>query len=249
MSIKKYLLVIGVICMAGVLNAQSQPYNIMDIPMVYVQGSAFTMGACPNDTLAEAEEVQHWVKVKSFYMSPYEVTQALWQAVMGMNPSRFKGENRPVERVSWHDCLLFIDSLNKLTGMHYRLPTEAEWEYAAKGGHAYSRACYSGANFVNTVARYEANSGKCTWKVASRMPNDLNLYDMSGNVWEWCADVYAPYDTTRYEPSVAQEGTYRVCRGGAYNSKAAACRVSARGRQKPNYKHPTIGFRLVMSDD
>ncbi len=249
MNSMKYVMAIVLLCMASGLRAQTAPYNIMDIPMVYVQGGAYNMGAQVHDTLAGADEITHSVKVKNFYISPCEVTQALWKAVMGNNPSRFKGETRPVERVSWNDCQLFIDSLNKLTGMHYRLPTEAEWEYAAKGGHAYSRNWYSGAKFVNTVARYKDNSNHVTWKVSTRMPNELNLCDMSGNVWEWCADVYAPYDTTSYYPKSPAEGLYRVCRGGSYNSTAADCRVSKRGRQKPNYKHPTIGFRLAMSDE
>lgn len=232
----------------SVLSAQSSDYNIMDIPMVYVQGSNFNMGYDAKDTTVKAQDI-HWVKVNSFYISPYEVTQALWQAVMGNNPSCRKGENRPVERVSWYDCQIFLDSLNKKTGMHYRLPTEAEWEYAAREGHFYGQTDYSGSRFVNTVARYKDNSNGTTWNVGSRMPNALNLYDMSGNVWEWCSDTFAPYDTNDNHSDNNSKKIFKVCRGGAYNSSQECCTVIYRGKNQPQYKHKTLGFRLALSDE
>ncbi|MBO4581924.1 MAG: formylglycine-generating enzyme family protein [Bacteroidales bacterium] len=244
---KKIGLSCAIMMIMSVLSAQSSVCNIMDIPMVYVQGSNFNIGYNANDTVANVQ--LHWVKVKDFYISPYEVTQALWTAVMGKNPSRYKGDSRPVERVSWYDCQLFIDSLNRLTGMHYRLPTEAEWEFAAREGHFYGQTDYSGSRFVNTVARYKDNSNGATWKVGSRMPNALNIYDMSGNVWEWCSDTYAPYGTEENAASDKNKKTYKVCRGGAYNSVAEDCNVRYRGRQPAKYKHKTLGFRLVLSDE
>ena len=210
--------------------------------MVYIAGGTFTMGSNDGD---DDEKPTHRVTVSSFYMGAAEVTQALWKAVMGSNPSYFKGDNLPVEKVSWNDCQSFIRKLNQLTGKGYRLPTEAEWEYAAGGGEDY-RTKWAGTDYESSLgdyAWYDANSGSTTHTVATKSPSRLGLYDMSGNVWEWCSDWYGDYSSnSQINPKGASTGYYRVLRGGCWHQI-----TNITGRYQPpvhdNVK--TQGFRLV----
>ena len=184
--------------------------------MVFVEGGTFKMGAKGKVPLNE--KPAHQVTLTSFSIGRYEVTQEEWQAVIGSNPSYFKGAKRPVESVSWNDCQEFIRKLNAMTGKHFRLPTEAEWEYAARGGNRSRGYKYAGSNDLNSVAWYEDNSGNQTHEVGSKQPNELGLYDMSGNVTEWCQDWYdSKYysSSPQSNPQGPSSGTYyRVIRGG-----------------------------------
>lgn len=168
--------------------------NGVKFDMVLVQGGTYMMGCEPlfwNGTGRNDEVPRHGVEVNSFYMGRYEVTQRLWEAVMGSNPSNFKGEDFPVEQVSYYDVQEFINRLNELTGKHFRLPTEAEWEYAARGGNLSEGYCYSGGDKVEAVGWSQINSESLPHNVGELIPNELGLYDMTGNVWEWCSDWYA----------------------------------------------------------
>lgn len=180
-----------------------------------------------------------------------EVTQELWQVVMGRNPSYFRGDNLPVERVSWDDCQEFIKKLNRLTGLNFRLPTEAEWEYAARGGNkSKDEKCYkySGSNDINEVAWCAETIGhKGTKQVATKAPNEIGLYDMSGNVWEWCSDRYGSYSRgPQTNPKGVSLGSGRVSRGGAWNRKERYCRVSYRYVITPSYSDYYLGLRLAL---
>ena len=195
-------------------------FNPDGIDLVYVEGTGSGIMA-----------------VKGFYIGKYEITQAQWQAIMGSNPSNFKGSgNLPVERVSWNDVQEFLSRLNSATGRNYRLPTEAEWEFAARGGTA-EKFCpggceYSGSNNVNSVAWYDANSGDRTHPVGTKAANELGIHDMSGNVWEWCEDAH---------------GSYRVNRGGGWiNTDLSYLRVTGRYSDSPSIRSNLLGFRVVL---
>ena len=193
------------------------------------------------------EQPVHSVTVSSFYMGETEVTQALWKAVMGTNPSHWEGDNLPVERVSWDDCQEFIRKLNQLTGKDFRLPTEAEWEYAARGGKRSNGYKYAGSNSLGSVAWYADNSDRKTHAVKGKSPNELGLYDMSGNVWEWCGDWYGNYGSgSQTNPKGAGSGSRRVLRGGSWYYNAGRCRVSSRGRNDPGSGDFDYGFRLCL---
>ena len=162
-------------------------------------------GTSEQGSEAESDEKPtHNVTLSSYYICKYEVTQALWRAVMGSNPSYFKGDNLPVESVSWNDCQTFINRLNSYTGRNFRLPTEAEWEFAARGGNYSRHYKYSGSNYIGDVAWYGDNSGNRTHPVGTKQANELGLYDMSGNVWEWCSDWYGSYSS--YFHKATQQG-------------------------------------------
>jgi formylglycine-generating enzyme required for sulfatase activity len=166
---------------------------------------------------------------------------------MGSNPSYFKGDNLPVEKVSWNDCQEFIRKLNGLTGKNFRLPTEAEWEYAARGGNRSGGTEYAGSNSIGSVAWYTENSGRKTHTVKGKSPNELGLYDMSGNVWEWCSDWYGDYDSgSQTNPKGPSIGSYRVLRGGGWYGSARYCRVSGRDCYAPSLWINFIGFRLAL---
>ena len=223
----------------GVLKVGSVEY-----PMVYVSGGSFMMGSEDSDADSDEKPV-HRVALSSYSIGKYEVTQDLWEAVMGSNPSEFKGERRPVEKVSWDDCQDFIRKLNELTGAHFRLPTEAEWEFAARGGNSSRGYKYSGSNTLDEVARYRDNSGGETHDVGTKSPNELGLYDMSGNVREWCNDRYGSYSSSsQTNPKGASDGSNRVNRGGGWDDYARYCRVFDRGRSTPDNRNYGKGLRL-----
>lgn len=223
--------------------------NGISFTMKLVEGGTFQMGN--NDSDAESDEKPvHSVTLNSYYMGETEVTQALWQAVMGNNPSYFKGDNLPVEPVSWNDCQEFIRKLNQKTGKNFRLPTEAEWEFAARGGKKSRGYKYAGSNNIGSVAWYtdnSGNSGNKTYAVKGKSPNELGLYDMSGNVWEWCSDWYGS-DYYGKSPSTNPQGPLngsdRVLRGGSWGDDAGNCRVSYRYYYDPDYTYYNYGFRL-----
>ena len=220
--------------------------------MIYVEGGTFTMGATPEqgeDAYGD-EKPAHEVTLSDYYIGETVVTQALWKAVMGNNPSRFKGENLPVEWISWHDCKEFISKLNALTGKNFRMPTEAEWEYAARGGSKSRGYKYSGSNRLGDVAWYEDNSGGKTHEVGYKRPNELGLYDMSGNVWEWCSDWYGAYSSaSQTNPKGPDSGTYRVFRGGCRFNFARYCRCSDRNYNDPDERGNGDGLRLCLFDN
>ncbi|MBO7279020.1 MAG: SUMF1/EgtB/PvdO family nonheme iron enzyme [Bacteroidales bacterium] len=219
------------------------------IEMVFVEGGTFQMGATSEQgsDAYDDEKPVHSVTLSDFYIGKYEVTQAQWKAVMGKNPSRFQGDNLPVENVSWNDIQEFIKKLNRLTGKRYRLPTEAEWEYAARGGKKSKGYKYAGSNSIGEVAWYDSNSGYETHPVGQKQPNELGLYDMSGNVWEWCQDWYGNYNSSsQTNPSGPASGSYRVLRGGSWYRSARYCRVSDRSFNYPSNWYYFYGFRLVL---
>ncbi len=191
----------------------------------------------------------HKVIVDSFYMQASTVTQELRELVMGNNPSKDKTwKDNPVTNVSWDDCQKFIKKLNTLTGKKYRLPTEAEWEYAARGGNQSKSFSYSGSNDINEVAWYNQNSNGKIHPVKEKKPNELGLYDMSGNVWEWCNDCYADYrlnEAYSKNPQGPDGGKRKVIRGGSWGSDAERCLVASRGNWLPDYGNDHEGFRLL----
>ena len=219
--------------------------------MVYVEGGTFTMGATAEQgsDADKEEKPSHKVTLSSYYISKYEVTQQLWQAVMGSNPSWYKGDKRrPVEQVSWEDCQEFIRKLNELTGRGFRLPTEAEWEYAARGGKKSRGYKYSGSDKLSDVAWIEDNSGGTTHPVGQKSPNELGLYDMSGNVMEWCQDWWGDYSSgSQSNPTGPKSGSGRVVRGGSRGQFDCWCRVSSRSYLDPSRNVDVFGFRLALS--
>ena len=214
--------------------------------MVYVEGGTFTMG----DTFGGGnsdERPTHSVTLSPFYIGKYEVTQAQWKSVMGNNPSNFKGDNLPVENVSWNDIQEFIRKLNAKTGKKYRLPTEAEWEYAARGGRKSQGYEYSGSNDIDAVAWYYYNSNDKTHPVGQKQPNELGIYDMTGSVWEWCADWRGSYSGwSQTNPTGPSSGSSRVLRGGCWYNYASRCRVLYRAGDDPSNRFNYCGFRLVL---
>jgi len=219
--------------------------------MVFVEGGTFMMGSNDNDS----EKPMHQVILSSFYISKYEITQRQWIAVIGNNPSRIKGDNLPVENVSWNEVQIFIDKLNSQTGKYFRLPTEAEWEYAARGGNKSKGYIYSGSNNIDDVAWYQGNSGNITHTVGSKMPNELGIYDMSGNVCEFCNDWYDSYSNSVQSdpqgPSNSQKG--KVVRGGSgvnfFDLNSAKTITNRNQSINPSVYCGAIGFRLVSSQD
>ena len=213
--------------------------------MIAVEGGTFQMGATSENY--SDERPVHSVTLSDYYIGETEVTQELWQAVMGTNPSYFKGSNKPVEYVSWNDCYTFIEKLNQLTGKNFRLPTEAEWEYAARGGNKSQGYKYSGSNTIGNVAWYTDNSGGKTHDVKTKQANELGIYDMSGNVWEWCQDRYGSYSSgSQTNPTGPASGSSRVFRGGSWGDSARYCRVSNRDYYNPANRRNTFGFRLIL---
>ena len=225
--------------------------NGISIDMVRVEAGTFTMGATPEmESPFDWEKPTHQVTLTNdYYIGKYEVTQALWQAVMDNNPSNFKGDNLPVESVSWDDCQEFISKLNRITGKTFRLPTEAEWEYAARGGKKSRGYQYSGSNNISDVAWYKNNSGRKTHAVGSKQANELGIYDMSGNVCEWCQDRYGKYSSSsQANPTGANSGSSRVFRGGCWGNPAGFCSSSFRIDFTPDNRGSLLGLRLILSE-
>ena len=225
--------------------------NGVSFVMKPVQGGTFWMGCasehgsdCNND-----EKPAHRVTLSSYYIGETEVTQALWKAVMGSNTSYFQGDNLPVEDVCWDDCQAFIRKLNQLTGQNFRLPTEAEWEFAARGGNKSRLYKYSGSNVIGMVSWYSGNSGNTTHPVKEKTPNELGLYDMSGNVIEWCQDWDGDYgNASQTNPKGPSTGSRRSARGGNWGNEAGWHRVTSRGSAAPYYRgKDSVGFRLALS--
>ena len=223
--------------------------------MVSVTGGTFDLGATPEQGLYAAfdEKPSIQVSVSSFYLAEAPVTQALWIEIMGDNPSHFKGDNLPVERVSWEDCQEFIKRLNIQTGMKFRLPTEAEWEYAARGGQYSKHLKYAGAN-DNTKSDYmwlKENSQSQSHEIKTKLANELGLFDMSGNISEWCSDWYFnsyANNGERINPKGPSSGVAKVYRGGSWDDKPMNCRVSKRFSMNPIFKNKLVGLRLAATN-
>ena len=224
--------------------------NGVSFTMIAVEGGIFQMGTTSEQgsNAWDSDKPVHSVTLSDYYIGETEVTQELWQAVMGNTPSYFSGSSqRPVEQASWNDCQEFIKKLNQLTGKNFRLPTEAEWEYAARGGNKSKGYKYSGSNTIGNVAWYIDNSSSKTHDVKTKQANELGIYDMSGNVWEWCQDWYEDYSSySQTNPTGPSSGSYRVLRGGSWYGRARRCRVSYRSYNYPDNVNYYYGFRLVL---
>jgi len=224
-----------------------------DIEMILVEGGTFTMGCTAlrkSDCISD-EAPQHSVTLEGFYIGKYEITQLQWRIIMGSDPPElnFKGcDNCPAERISWNDAMEFISKLNQLTGKTYRLPTEAEWEYAARGGNKSKSYTYSGSNNADDVAWFNKNSSGRTHNAGLNKANELGLFDMSGNAWEWCQDWYEDtfYTTSPgLNPVNLKTGQYKVLRGGSWIGGTEMLRVSRRHRNSPGDRGLYSGLRLV----
>lgn len=208
--------------------------------MVFVKGGKFLMSQAHDAAAPRVREVT----LDDFYISKYLITQEQWMAVMGTNPCEFVGKNMPVEKVNWHDANLYAFRLGLCTGKKYRLPTEAEWEYAALGNVPYT---YAGSPDVNEVAWYNGNANGRPQPVGTKKPNDLGLYDMCGNVWEWCSDWHSNYTNTAItNPLGSPTGSNRVVRGGSWENDVNHARTLHRSQADPNVAYRHIGLRLVM---
>jgi len=221
--------------------------------MVRVSGGTFTMG-CTSEQGGDCydwEKPAHQVTLSPYEIGKYEVTQAEWRAVMGTNPSNFSGCGAcAVEQVSWNDVQEFLGKLNGMTNGGYRLPTESEWEYAARGGSSNRGYKYAGGNDLGRGAWYDDNSGSKTHPVGQKQANELGLYDMSGNVWEWCSDWDGDYASgAQTNPNGPSSGTYCVIRGGGWGSNMWKCRVSSRNFAGPTVRNYELGFRLARSSN
>jgi len=216
--------------------------------MVMVESGTFTMGCSDNENPMHTvyERPVHEVTVNAFKIAKYQVTQKQWKAIMGDNPSYFKGDYLPVENVSWHDVQTFIGKLNEATGKKYRLPTEAEWEFAARGGNKSLGYKYCGNNELDLAGWYTFNSENMTHPIGEKTPNELGIYDMSGNVWEWCSDWASEYSNQpQTNPQGPETGTCKVVRGGSYGADYLKCRVSFRSAINPDESCNETGFRIV----
>jgi formylglycine-generating enzyme required for sulfatase activity len=244
------VMIVGV----ALVVAATVTYAVPNIEMVRVKGGCYQMGDTFGGGLANEKPV-HQVCVSDFYIGKFVVTQAQWRAVMGDNPSVFKvcGSNCPVETVSYDDALQFIKKLNDQTGKNYRLPYEAEWEYAARSGGKQEK--WAGTNNQEELGEYAwfaDNSGKTTQRVGRKKPNGLGLYDMTGNVWEWCNDWYAPnyyQNSPEKNPQGPPSGSYRVLRGGGWNGTTGLVRAAYRNGLVTTIRGFNVGFRLILPAD
>ena len=235
-------------------DRENKRKNVNTTGYVTIRGGTFKMGD------------SHNVTVSTFLMATTEVTQELYETTMSKNPSTFKGKKRPVENVSWYEAIRFCNELSRREGLTpcyiesgtsvkcdfkadgYRLPTEAEWEFAARGGNSKSTYEYSGSDNVAEIAWYKGNSNKTTHEISTKAPNVLGLYDMTGNVSEWCWDRYGSYEIeAQTNPRGPLSGIYRVTRGGGCDSTSVECAVLRRGSYSPSHTHQNLGFRLVRS--
>ncbi|MBR4367238.1 MAG: SUMF1/EgtB/PvdO family nonheme iron enzyme [Bacteroidaceae bacterium] len=235
----------------SVANEERVSFSVKGVSftMILVKGGTFTMGATPeqgNDA-QDDEKPAHSVTLSDYYIGETEVTQALYEAVMGDNPSDVKGADLPVVNVEWEDGEFFAAKLSELTGRQFRLPTEAQWEYAARGGNKSQGYKYAGSNTLSDVAWTDDIKGGCH-PVKEKAPNELGIYDMSGNVDEYCDDNYAPYskDSQTDPKLVSEDGGYVTVRGGSYANGANECRVSRRGSSR-GYVFASLGFRIAMT--
>ena len=231
----------------GVTDEQKRILTELINSMVYVEGGTFIMGATSEQgsDAYDDEKPPHRVTLSDYHIGKYEVTQEEWQAVMGNNPSNYKGNKKPVEKVSWNDCQEFIRKLNTLTGLNFMLPTEAQWEYAARGGNKSMGYKYSGSNKIKNVAYYNKGNGGPI-EVGQKQPNELGLYDMNGNVWEWCSDAWYNYDSSNTTDPKHKSGNNRVLRGGSWRDNARYCRVSFRIYYYPYFPYLS-GLRLAVN--
>lgn len=222
--------------------------NGVSFTMVYVEGGKFQMGENDDKYKYSDNRPEHTVTLSSFCIGQTEVTQELWQAVMGRNPSNHKGEKRPVEQVTWSDCQKFITRLNSLTDQNFRFPTEAEWEFAARGGNYSHGYKYAGSNNLDDVAWYDENSkGRFTSNVATKAPNELGIYDMSGNVMEYCNDLYGHYSSeSQTNPKGPVKGSSHIQRGGNYSTREGGCIVTIRFSSSPYDIGIADGLRLAL---
>lgn len=225
--------------------------NGISFEMVRVEAGTFTMGATSEMTDPwDREKPAHQVTLtRNYYIGKTEVTQALWKAVMGDNPASSKGDNLPIESANWDSYMQFISKLNSLTGLNFRLPTEAEWEFAARGGNNSKHYQYSGSNNLEEVAWCFSNSNSTTHNVASKKPNELGIYDMSGNVWEYCNDWYGDYSyESTTNPTGPSNGSDRTFRGGCCYRASFRCRSSFRNYGNPESRYTNVGIRLALSE-
>ena len=266
----KFVLVFFLVGVSYALTAQEDivvTVNGVSFVMKYVEGDRFVMGAqsfgrqwANFDSEAAGDETPpHYVTLSSFYMGETEVTQGLWEAVMGTTleqqrdnenpewPLRGVGADYPMYYVSWDDCQTFVEKLSGLTGRRFRLPTEAEWEFAARGGNKSKGDKYAGSKHMGLAGWYYMNSVSSSHPVKEKAANELGLYDMSGNVWEWCSDWYGRYDRVlQIDPQGPDVGEERVLRGGGWAYYAPRCRVSFRYKFNPEHSNSSYGFRIVM---
>ena len=220
----------------------------INMKMIWVEGGEFMMGCTSEQSGCEGDEQNvRRVTVDGFYIGMLEVTQSQWEKVVGTNSSWYRGANLPVETVSWEEAMEFCRLLSNKTGRTYTLPTEAQWEYAARGGKKADGTKYAGSNMIDAVAWYTANGSTSTQPCGTKRANALGIYDMSGNVREWCKDWYSSsytsYDTNN--PAGPSSGSYRVIRGGGWLSDASNCRVANRAGESPGYRNLSLGFRIV----
>ena len=244
------------VCGKEAEKSQETGIEIKKISEEKAKNAVVSIGNCKMDFILIYSGVfkrgeQEVSLTKDFYIGKYEVTQAQWKAVMGNDPAYFKGADRPVEQVSWNDAMAFCEKLNESgkapKGWKFTLPTEAQWEFAARGGNKSKGYEYSGSNDLNEVAWYSNNSD-ATHDVGEKKPNELGLYDMSGNVWEWCLDWYDGYGDKKEvtDPTGPQDGSARVLRGGGWSKGAGYCRVAFRSSYLPDYRYYDFGFRLAL---
>lgn len=249
---KTFLVALLLASAAAPSQSTVNPDPATGMEFVLVKGGCFPRGDTFGDGLSDEQPV-HEVCVSDFLISRHEVTQKLWETVMGNNRSEFKGDYLPATNVSWNDAQAFITRLNQLTGKRYRLPTEAEWEYAARSGGRKEK--FAGADHPDPVAWYDLARNKGTNRpygpqtVMQKQPNGLGIFDLSGNVWEWCQDWYDKdyyYESPRLDPKGPDRGSYRVRRGGSWGSSASYARAARRGRGDPGGRSSSDGFRLIL---
>lgn len=225
------------------------PIGRLEYEMVSVDGGTLILGATSEQSAyaMNQEYPAHEVTLSSFKIGRYEVTQEQWEAIMGYNPSFNIGAKKPVDNVSWNECQSFLQALNAKTGKNYRLPTEAEWEFAARGGNQSHYYIYSGSDNADAVAWYKGNSGGTSHEVGTKQANELGIFDMSGNVFEWCNDKYGSYTyESQYNPQgYGYNSSIRVGHGGGYNLGTKFCRVSNRTQGNKDYKSESLGFRIA----
>lgn len=240
----------------SLLSVLTYAQNANFMPMVYVQGGKFEMGGDDNQSeVTEADERPiHSVTLLDFWIGKYEVTVAQYRTYcnetgVSMPPIPIWGwnDNQPIVNVNWSNAKGFADWLSKKTGQQYDLPTEAQWEYAARGGNLSQNKVYAGSNNLGIVGWFGVNSVNEVHLVGQKQANELGIYDMSGNVWEWCRDWYGPYSTqSQHEPSGPDSGKYRVVRGGSARRNSQGCRVAYRNFHSPDFHYSSNGFRVVL---